>query len=47
MISWAGVGLAVADGHAATHAVADSVVPGPEDDGVGQVLGAMIALLEQ
>lgn len=42
MLDWAGIGLAVADGHASAKAVASHHVPNPIDDGVGRVLRAML-----
>lgn len=47
MLMWAGTGLAVADGHPQAKSVADWIIPGPLDDGVGRVLGAMIARTDQ
>lgn len=34
MLSWAGTGIAMANGRADLHAVAAAVVPGPEDEGL-------------
>ena len=42
MLDWAGVGLAVLEGHASARSAADHEVPGPSDDGVGRVLRAMM-----
>ena len=47
MLSWAGVGLAVAGSHSSAAERADAVIPGPGDDGVGQVLRAMTDLTSQ
>ncbi len=42
MLDWAGIGLAVLDGHDLAKAAADHEVPGPLQDGVGLVLRAML-----
>lgn len=42
MLDWAGVGLAVIDGHDSAKSVASHEVPSPVDDGVGRVLLAML-----
>lgn len=42
MLDWAGIGLAVLDGHDQAKSVADHQVPGPLQDGVGLVLRAML-----
>lgn len=42
MLDWAGIGLAVIDGHDAAKSVAAHHVPPPTDDGVGLVLLAML-----
>lgn len=42
MLDWAGVGLAVQDGHDQARAAADHTVPGPSQDGVALVLRAML-----
>ena len=42
MLDWAGIGLAVFDGHVQAKATADHLVPGPMEDGVGLVLRAML-----
>lgn len=46
MLTWAGVGLAVADAHPAARAAADAVLPGPGDDGVAQLLEAVLGIPE-
>lgn len=42
MLDWAGIGLAVLDGHDSAKSVADHHVPTPSQDGVGRVLRAML-----
>lgn len=42
MLDWAGIGLAIVDGHDAAKSVAAHHVPTPTDDGVGLVLLAML-----
>ena len=43
MLSWAGVGWAVASGHEAVRRAADRECPANDDDGVAQVLEALLA----
>lgn len=43
MLAAAGIGLAVETGHAAALAAADAVLPGPEDDGLAQLVEAVLA----
>ena len=43
LLDWAGYGVAVANAHDRVLAVADWVCPGPEDEGVAQVLEAWLA----
>lgn len=43
MLSWAGLGLAVAGAHPAAVGSADAVIPGPAEHGVGQVLQAILS----
>jgi HAD superfamily hydrolase (TIGR01484 family) len=43
MLLEAGVGLAVETGHAAVRAAADALLPGPDDDGVAQLVEAALA----
>jgi HAD superfamily hydrolase (TIGR01484 family) len=43
MLLEAGVGLAVVTGHPAVRAAADALLPGPEDDGVAQLVEAALA----
>jgi Cof subfamily protein (haloacid dehalogenase superfamily) len=47
MLLWAGVGLAVAEGHPQARAAADFVVPGPQVDGMAHVLHGMITAADQ
>ena len=42
MLAWAGVGLAVEGAHETVLAVADAVLPGPDDDGVARFVGAVL-----
>ncbi len=44
MLLEAGLGLAVETGHPAARAVADALLPGPDDDGVAQLVRAVLAL---
>jgi hypothetical protein len=44
MLDWAGIGLAIVDGHDSAKSVAAHHVPSPEFDGVGLVLRAMAGL---
>ena len=41
MLDWAGIGLAVAEGHDTVRSAADHVIPGPSDDGIAQICRAM------
>jgi Cof subfamily protein (haloacid dehalogenase superfamily) len=43
LLDWAGYGVAVANAHDRVLAVADWVCPGPQDEGVAQVLEAWLA----
>jgi hypothetical protein len=43
MIAWAGVGLAIEGSHERVRAVADALLPGPEEDGVARFLDAVLA----
>lgn len=43
MLAAAGIGLAVETGHPAALAAADAVLPGPEDDGLAQLVEAVLA----
>lgn len=43
MLDWAGVGLAVADGHETVRTTADHEIPGPSDDGIAQICRAMLS----
>jgi len=45
MLEWAGLGLGVASAHPAVLAAADGIIPDPDDDGVAQVLDAVLARL--
>lgn len=45
MLAWAGVGVAMADGHPSALAVADEIAPPCSQDGVAQVLEARLAAL--
>ncbi|MFD1052926.1 HAD family hydrolase [Terrabacter terrigena] len=42
MLTWAGVGWAVANAHPALLEVADRTCPGNDDDGVAEVLEAVL-----
>ncbi len=42
MISWAGVGLGVDGGHEWVMKAADAIIPGPQDDGIGQFVAAVL-----
>ena len=41
MIEWAGVGLAIEGAHLRLVEAADGLLPGPDDDGVGQLIAAV------
>ncbi|GMA86882.1 hypothetical protein GCM10025868_21320 [Angustibacter aerolatus] len=43
MLTWAGRGYAMTDGHPEALAAADAVAPPCHDDGVAQVLEALLA----
>lgn len=43
MLAEAGVGLAVETGHPAARAAADALLPGPHDDGLAQLVEAVLA----
>jgi hypothetical protein len=43
MLRWAGLGVAMAGGHADALAAADRTAPGPEEDGVAQVIEELLA----
>ena len=44
MLLEAGLGLAVETAHPAARAIADALLPGPDDDGVAQLVQAVLAL---
>ena len=44
MLSWAGIGYAMANGHPTVIACADHVAPGNDDDGVAETLAAIFGL---
>ena len=44
LLDWAGYAVAVENAHERVLAVADWVCPGPEDEGVAQVLEAWLAV---
>lgn len=43
MLRWAATSYAVANAHAGVRAIADHVIPSNDDDGVGRLLGAVLA----
>ena len=43
MLEWAGVGLGVVHAHPRVRAIADAVIPDPDDDGVARFLDAVLA----
>ena len=42
MITWAGAGLGIQDGHHWVIDVADALIPGPHDDGIAQFVSAVL-----
>lgn len=42
MLEWAGLGVAMKDSHPDTFAAADRVAPGPDEDGVAQVIEELL-----
>lgn len=42
MLQWAGLGVAMKDSHPETLAAADRIAPGPEEDGVAQIMEELL-----
>jgi hydroxymethylpyrimidine pyrophosphatase-like HAD family hydrolase len=42
MITWAGAGLGVEGGHEWVLQAADALIPGPQEDGIGHFVAAVL-----